>query len=214
MIRSFFRIAAPAAVVVALTVLAAVLSAASRAPSASASAAWFGRSVVAAPSDDRRDRVTYRPPVDAPVADGFRPPATRYGAGNRGVDYDTATGDVVRAAADGRVVFAGRVGLGLHVVVLHADGIRTSYSFLDAVGVARGDRVHAGKVVGTAGESLHVGARAGDAYLDPLVLFGQRAGRVHLVDDDDGDAAGRRAAPVDERRGLVDGLAGATGAGP
>ena len=45
--------------------------------------------------------VTYSPPVDAPVVDGFRPPATPYGAGNRGIDYATVPGTPVRAAADG-----------------------------------------------------------------------------------------------------------------
>ena len=33
--------------------------------------------------------VTYRPPVDAPVVDPFRPPAERWSAGNRGVEYAT-----------------------------------------------------------------------------------------------------------------------------
>ncbi|MBV8386955.1 MAG: M23 family metallopeptidase, partial [Acidimicrobiia bacterium] len=42
------------------------------------------------------------------------------------MDYATAPGTEVRAAADGEVVFAGQVGGTLHVVVLHGDGIRTS----------------------------------------------------------------------------------------
>ncbi len=42
------------------------------------------------------------PPVDAPIADPFRPPAGPYGGGNRGLDYDTTAGDVVRASAAGR----------------------------------------------------------------------------------------------------------------
>ena len=66
--------------------------------------------------------VSYVPPVDGEVADGFRPPSDRYSAGNRGVDYDTEPGDVVRAAADGEVVYAGAIGGTSHVVVLHADG--------------------------------------------------------------------------------------------
>lgn len=28
----------------------------------------------------------YSPPVDAPIVDPFRPPATAYGPGNRGID--------------------------------------------------------------------------------------------------------------------------------
>ena len=126
----------------------------------------------------------YQPPVDAPVVDLFRPPATPFGPGNRGIDYATTPGTPVRAAAPGEVAFAGSVGGGLHVVVRHADGIRTSYSFLAAVGVRRGEWVAAGQTVGVAASSLHFGARRGDAYIDPLTLLGGSNGRrVHLVPD-------------------------------
>lgn len=126
--------------------------------------------------------VTYAPPVDGATVDLFRPPSTPYGPGNRGVDYATAPGTAVRTAAPGEVVFAGVVGFTRHVVVLHADGLRTSYSFLQRVTVRRGDRLPAGAVVGIAGAAFHFGVRAGDAYLDPLALFGG-PDRVHLVPD-------------------------------
>lgn len=128
--------------------------------------------------------VTYRAPVDAPLIDVFRPAA--FESGNRGVDYATPPGRPVGAAAAGEVVFAGRVGAGLHVVVLHADGIRTSYSFLATTAVRRGDRVAAGEAVGTAGGALHFGARAGEAYVDPMVLLGRDPPRVRLVPDGPG----------------------------
>ncbi|MGH9151188.1 MAG: peptidoglycan DD-metalloendopeptidase family protein, partial [Acidimicrobiales bacterium] len=143
--------------------------------------------------------VAYLPPVDAPVTDAFRPPASPHGAGNRGVDYATAPGAPVRAAAAGQVTFAGPVGSGLHVVVLHADGIRTSYSFLAGVAVRRGQVVAAGDTVGRAGGSLHFGARAGDAYLDPLVLLAGRGGAAVRLVPDDQRAMGPEAA---ERSGL------------
>ena len=128
--------------------------------------------------------VVYRPPVDAPLADVFRPPADPFGPGNRGIDYATAPGTAVRAAAPGEVTFAGAVGRSFHVVVLHADGLRTTYSFLDATTVARGQRVEAGQVVGVTGGPLHFGVRAGDVYLDPLAILGHRLpARVHLVPD-------------------------------
>lgn len=124
----------------------------------------------------------YSPPVDARVVDRFRPPANPYGPGNRGIDYDTDRGEEVRAAAGGEVVFAGRVGGGRHVVVLHPDGLRTSYSFLGRVDVARGDHVARGDVVGAAGVDLHFGVRAGDdRYLDPEALLAGHAPTVHLV---------------------------------
>lgn len=125
--------------------------------------------------------VSYVPPIDAPVVDGFRPPASQFSAGNRGIDYAAAAGDPVHAAAPGRVVFAGRIGPQFHVTVLHDDGIRTSYSFLRDVSVRRGDRVEQGQVVGTAAGRLHFGARAGDAYLDPTDLFAGDLPAIRLV---------------------------------
>lgn len=132
------------------------------------------------------ETVAYRPPVDAPVVDTFRPPATPHGAGNLGVDYASAPGAPVVAAAAGQVVFAGQVGGGRHVVVLHADGVRTTAAFLASVRVRRGQRVAAGEALGTSGSRLHFGARAGEAYLDPLVLLGGAFGPalVRLVPDD------------------------------
>jgi hypothetical protein len=152
----------------------------------------------------------YRPPVEAPVGDPFRPPASPYGPGNRGLLYDTAPGTPVRAAADGEVTFAGLVAGSRHVTVLHADGLRTSYSFLAEVHVVVGQRVAQGDVVGTTVDDLHLGVRAGDDYLDPASLFGTGPPRVHLVPFEEPPgpgAAGERSA----LRQLVGGLGGAVG---
>lgn len=120
---------------------------------------------------------TYRPPTDAPIVDRFRPPATPWGPGNRGVDYGTAAGAPIAAVADGRVVFAGEVGGALHVTVEHADGLRSSYSFVAAIAVARGDRVRVGDPVAIASGPFHLGFRTPDGtYLDPEEVL---AGRVH-----------------------------------
>lgn len=128
--------------------------------------------------------VTYEPPVDRPVVDPFREPDGPYGPGNRGIDYDTEPGEPVGAAADGEVTFAGPVGSTLHVTVLHPDGIRTTYSFLRSVSVRRGEGVHQGQTVGTAGETLHFGARLGTTYVDPATLFEEGPPQVHLVPDE------------------------------
>jgi hypothetical protein len=135
---------------------------------------------VAPPPAGTRSGVHYAPPVDAPVADAFRPPPHPFGAGNRGLEYDTAPGDAVVASAAGDVVFAGPVGGALHVTLRHDDGLRTSYSFLAGVEVGRGVRVERGDRLGTAGERLHFGVRAGDAYLDPASLFDATATVVLL----------------------------------
>jgi len=150
---------------------------------------------------------TYQAPVDAPVVDVFRPPATPYGPGNRGIDYGTEPGEAVYASADGVVVFAGRVGLSQHVVVLHDDGIRTSYSFLAEVDVRRGDHLAQGDVVGRAGAELHFGARIGDEYLDPARLLTGSPPAVHLVPVD----ARRPGSEAAERKGLLRSLVSGLG---
>src|SRR5581483_7063000 len=148
--------------------------------------------------------VNYAPPVHGTVTQPFDMPGSPYAAGDRGLDYATADGSPVRASAAGQVVFAGQVGGTLHVVVLHADGIRTSYSFLASIAVARGGEVGAGDVLGTTRTSFHFGARAGDAYVDPAVLMGPGHERIHLV-----------AEPLSEeheRKGLLGGLSALAGA--
>jgi len=157
-------------------------------------AASPARGVAGAPA-----AVTYRPPVDAPIVDAFRPADPNWRAGNRGLEYATAAGAAVAAAAGGEVVFAGPVGGGLHVVVLHADGLRTSYSFLALVAVRRGDRVVQGQTVGTAQHRFHFGVRAGEAYLDPALLFGGGPPQVHLVPDEARKPLGEAA----ERAGIA-----------
>src|SRR5947209_9780752 len=150
----------------------------------------------------------YRPPVAAPVADPFRPPSNAYGPGNRGLDYATTPGAEVKAAADGEVVFAGQVGGTLHVVVLHGDGLRTSYSFLSSIRVQRGDKVRQGQVLGSAGtQPFHFGARAGDAYVDPALLFSTGPPEVHLVPDGEF----RPQSEAHERSDLLGMLAGLPG---
>ena len=148
--------------------------------------------------------VTYRPPVDAPVVDPFRPADPNWTAGNRGLEYATTPGTAVAASAAGEVVFAGPVGDGLHVVVLHDDGLRTSYSFLQLVAVKRGQKVTQGQTVGTAQARFHFGARAGDAYLDPALLFGGGPPQVHLVPDE----LRRPQTEAKEREGLARMFAG------
>jgi len=142
-----------------------------------------GAPLVTAPPTraDSQVAVTYEPPVQGVVVDPFNMPASPYAAGDRGLDYATTDGSPVHASAPGQVVFAGQVGGTLHVVVLHADGIRTSYSFLASIAVARGMQVAAGEVLGTTRTSFHFGARAGDAYIDPAVLMGPGHERIHLV---------------------------------
>ena len=141
-------------------------------------------SALAAPASaaaQHHERPVFRPPVDAPVADPYRPPENPYGPGNRGVEYDTEPGDTVRAAASGTVEFAGAVAGTLHVTVDHGGGLRSSYSYLQRIAVRAGAGVAQGQVIGIAGERLHFGVRLEDAYTDPASFVGVRRVRVRLV---------------------------------
>ena len=137
--------------------------------------------VSAAAATHDRDRPVFRPPVDAPVIDPFRPPETPYGPGNRGIEYGTEPGDVVRAAASGTVEFAGAVAGTLHVTVDHGGGLLSSYSYLQRVSVRIGADVARGAVIGIAGERLHFSVRLDGGYTDPGTFIGVRRVRVRLV---------------------------------
>lgn len=131
-------------------------------------------------SDPSTAPVTYVPPVDAAVDDPFRAPASPYGPGHRGIEYDTAPGTVIDASAPGDVVFAGSVAGSRWVTIRHDDGIRTTYGPLATVDVALGDTVEQADRLGTSAGKLLFTARVGDNYIDPASLL-SAADQVHLV---------------------------------
>jgi murein DD-endopeptidase MepM/ murein hydrolase activator NlpD len=120
------------------------------------------------------------------VIDPFRAPTGPYGAGNRGLEYDTVPGEVARAVADGVVAFAGPVAGRLVVSIDHADGLRSSLTGLATLVVATGGAVRQGAVLGAVADRLHLGIRRGDTYLDPAALFAVStpSGAVRLVPTD------------------------------
>lgn len=122
----------------------------------------------------------WQPPVDAPIVDYFRPPAHRYGPGNRGLEYATGRGQRVGAVAAGTVVFAGQVGGRLFVVVAHSPDLRSTYAYLDRIVVTKGESVTPGQRLADAAPGFHLTARHHGRYIDPLPLFGWRY-RVRLV---------------------------------
>jgi murein DD-endopeptidase MepM/ murein hydrolase activator NlpD len=129
-----------------------------------------------------------RPSVVRP----FRAPAGPYGPGHRGVDLAGAAGAEVLAVEEGVVAHAGRVAGRGTVTVVHADGLTSTYEPVRPR-VSRGAPVGRGEVLGTlepptavpAGghcllaSCLHLGARQGVAYLDPMLLL--HGGRVRLL---------------------------------
>ncbi|KIH97973.1 hypothetical protein LP52_16665 [Streptomonospora alba] len=130
----------------------------------------------------------WQAPLEGPVRvlRPFDPPPERWLAGHRGVDLAAEPGAEVRAAAAGRVAFAGSVA-GTGVVSVSHGGLRTTYLPVEPR-VERGRRVAAGQAVAAvaavrphcgARHCLHWGLRRGDTYLDPLGLLG--TGRVRLL---------------------------------
>lgn len=153
----------------------------------------------------------------------FEAPAHRYGPGHRGVDLAThGPGTEVRAVEAGTVHFSGGVaGRGV-VSVTHEDGLISTYEPVDGV-LEQGAAVEAGMVIGTVESGpgidhcpdaacLHLGARHGQDYLDPMLLLGARGPSVLLpwAGSPVGGAAaangGSTGRGVGERNGAVRGI--------
>lgn len=153
--------------------------------------------VGALPEHARADGPRWQWPLPPPhsVISPFQAPAHPYGPGHRGIDIAvpadgavSTDGAAVRAVEAGTVRFSGMVaGRGV-VSVLHADGLISTYEPVRGV-LEEGRRVEAGEVLGTLASSsshcpgrscLHLGARRGGTYLDPLPLLGARGPSVLL----------------------------------
>ncbi|MFH8348736.1 murein hydrolase activator EnvC family protein [Streptomyces sp. NPDC018045] len=116
------------------------------------------------------------------VARGWEPPPAPWAPGHRGVDLLAAKGATVRAAAPGRVLFAGKVaGRGVLSIEVSESGnppLRTTYEPVTPT-VRKGDHVTAGQPVATLGPGpyhcsdpcLHWGLLRDKTYLDPLSLL-------------------------------------------
>ena len=109
----------------------------------------------------------------------FLRPATKYGAGHRGLDLGATSAQEVLAVEAGTVTHVGSIAGRGTVTVLHASGIRSTYEPLDPT-VTTGSVVARGESLGRLVEPgshcapatcLHLGAVLGEVYLDPLVLL-------------------------------------------
>lgn len=132
------------------------------------------------PPEFTRGNVRWRAPVDgAPrvISSGLGMERDGGAREHRGVDVETVPSEPVRAAAAGRVIFAGvdlpgqqhnqqvRRGRydafprktlgrgGRYVCVKHAEGYRTCYMHLEEVHVEAGDEVASGALLGTVGRT-------------------------------------------------------------
>ena len=118
-------------------------------------------------------------PVVGPVLRAFDPPASPYGTGHRGIDIGAPVGSIVRAPAPGLVYFAGRIGANIFLGVDHGRGLRTTYSWLSGLLVAKGQIVVTGQPLAYSGwghpgdpaPSLHFGVKLDGRYVDPLAYL-------------------------------------------
>lgn len=109
----------------------------------------------------------------------FDAPASPYGPGHRGIDLASAEGRPVRAVAPGVVTHSGMVAGRGTVTVRHSSGVESTYEPVESR-VDEDSVVAAGTVLGSlstaehcasAEPCLHLGARLGEEYLDPLLLL-------------------------------------------
>jgi murein DD-endopeptidase MepM/ murein hydrolase activator NlpD len=123
----------------------------------------------------------HTPPVEGRVIDPFRPPDEPWLPGNRGIEYETRPGEVVRASADGVVTFAGSVAGSFFVTVRHDGTLVTTVGFVGSVVVSVGDLVQQGSALAVAGDSIHFTARRSGEYIDPELLYQRFAVVVRLI---------------------------------
>lgn len=123
-------------------------------------------------------RAGWRWPADGPLTSRFGAPR-RGGRLHKGIDIGGPRGTPVRAAREGRVVFAGtRSGYGKLVVIEHDDGFATWYAHLRRYRVRVGEKVRAGERLGgigrtgrTTGYHLHFEIRHRGRAVDPLTFL-------------------------------------------
>ena len=92
-----------------------------------------------------------------------------------GLDFRAASGDPVRATANGKVVTAGWMGgYGRMVEIDHGNWLSTRYGHLSEINVKAGDHIRIGQVIGAVGSTgrstgphLHYETRIGGDPVDP-----------------------------------------------
>ena len=137
-------------------------------------------------------------PVVGPVIRAFEPPSNPYGAGHRGIDIASAFGTPVRAPAPGVVTFAGKVGGQLFVTLDHGGGLSSTYSWLSAISIRKGDNVAEGAQIaftgvghpGSSTTHLHFGVKQNGEYIDPVSVLEPLdvSGMIRLAPLDPGGA--------------------------
>ena len=111
-------------------------------------------------------------PAQGPILRTFQPNSH----GKKGIEIGGTRGQPVRAAAAGRVVYAGSglVGYGGLIIVKHDERFLSAYGYNDKLFVQEGSQVHSGQVIAEMGSSgtnrvqLHFEIRRDGKPVDPL----------------------------------------------
>lgn len=141
----------------------------------------------AAPSQDRERKeeergapapspsVRFTWPTDGEVVRGFKDGKD---ASGNGLDLKASAGGTVRAAAAGKVEYAGTPAnaYGPMVLISHEDGFYTVYSRLGSIAVKKGESVQKSKAIASAGTEgyIHFEVRAGRKAVDPVLYLPKR----------------------------------------
>ncbi len=102
--------------------------------------------------------------------------------GNKGIDIAGNKGDLIRAAADGKVVYAGDVlrGYGRLIIVKHNDDYLSAYAHNDSILVKEQQTVKAGEIIAKMGDTeakrvmLHFEVRFRGKSVNPLKYLPRR----------------------------------------
>lgn len=146
-------------------------------PQSAWAAAGAGPLPITEPDSSASDTWQWPVPQPAQVTRPFDLPH-RYAAGHRGIDIAAAPGTTVTAVGDGKVRFVGVVVDRPLLSIEHPSGLISTYEPVISE-LRLGDAVTAGSPIGTVPEhpvhqpdgGLHLGARIGDSYVDPLSLL-------------------------------------------
>jgi murein DD-endopeptidase MepM/ murein hydrolase activator NlpD len=112
-------------------------------------------------------------PVNGVLTSGFGP---RWGRMHEGIDIGASSGTPIRAAAAGRIIYAGynSGGYGNLTIIDHGNGLSTAYAHQSAIYVSGGS-VSQGTVIGAVGSTgsstgphLHFEVRVNGSPVDPL----------------------------------------------
>ena len=98
-----------------------------------------------------------------------------FSSSNKGINVSGKRGDSIKAAADGKIVYAGNAlrGYGNLIIINHNDEFLSAYAHNDSIKVSEGSMVKKGQVIATMGDSdsklvcLHFEIRYRGESVDP-----------------------------------------------